>query len=140
MPRPLLVGMTNPYVRMDKFTEALYPAPEGCTGWRLWQMISEVSGISRDQYVEKFSRTNLDEPDLDEKVEASTVIIPLGRVAWGHFRLPAKARPLTGIHRSGKKFVLVPHPSGRNLWYNDPANRRAVGEFLSALCSEEELP
>jgi hypothetical protein len=131
--RPLLVGQSNPYVRMDKFAEALYPAPEGCTGHRLWRMINEVSGMSRQEYVEKFARTNLDESDLKEKVTAADVIVLLGRVAWGHFRLPAKVRPLDGIYRGDKHFALVPHPSGRNLWYNDPANRRAVGEFLSAL-------
>jgi hypothetical protein len=29
--------------------------------------------------------------------------------------------------------AIVPHTSGRNLWYNDPANRLAVREFVNSL-------
>jgi hypothetical protein len=32
----------------------------------------------------------------------------------------------------GRRLAVVPHPSGRNLWYNDPANRVAVRDFVDA--------
>ena len=36
------------------------------------------------------------------------------------------------VHR-GVTVRLLPHPSGRNLWYNDPTNRLLAGMLLSEL-------
>jgi hypothetical protein len=35
------------------------------------------------------------------------------------------------------RVALVPHTSGRNLWYNDAANREAVREFVDWLAEHE---
>src|SRR5688500_427358 len=37
----------------------LYPAPEGCTGHRLWRMLNARTGASRQTYLECFERRNL---------------------------------------------------------------------------------
>lgn len=36
------------------------------------------------------------------------------------------------------RFAIVPHPSGVNLWWNDPENREAAAEFMRALASGKE--
>jgi hypothetical protein len=38
------------------------------------------------------------------------------------------------------RIAIVPHTSGRNLWYNDPANRDAVREFIDSLVPQEHMP
>lgn len=134
--RPLLVGVGSSFVRMGKFSDAFCPTPEG---YRLWRMVYDVSGMSIDIYVERFVQSSLDDPDLDEKVAAAEVILPLGDVVWNHLRvvydplLPGKPRRLGWVSRGGKRYALVPPLSVRNLWYKDPDNRRKVGQFLSAL-------
>lgn len=53
--RPVIVGMNNPLSVEPQYV--LYPAPEGCAGWRLWRMLNEACGASRRQY--GFERVNL---------------------------------------------------------------------------------
>jgi hypothetical protein len=133
MTKPLLVGIANPYAERPSFAEALYPAPEGSTGYRLWQMIHDVSGMSQSDYLERFARTNLDEPALRQMAADADVILPLGETVWAHFGLSRKSRPFDWVIQGDKRFAYVPHPSKRNLWYNSAENRRLVGEFLVSL-------
>jgi hypothetical protein len=35
------------------------------------------------------------------------------------------------------RVAIIPHTSGRNLWYNDPSNRIAVREFVNSLVEHE---
>lgn len=37
----------------------LYPAPDGCTGHRLWQLLNARTSASRVQYLDSFERRNL---------------------------------------------------------------------------------
>jgi hypothetical protein len=56
-------------------------------------------------------------------------------MAW----FPENGRPATGY--AGFKlgmslpfhWAVLPHPSGRNRWYNDPANREAARAFMTEL-------
>lgn len=37
----------------------------------------------------------------------------------------------TGPHPAGPRVLLLPHPSGRNRWWNEPENRARAGEHLA---------
>lgn len=142
--KPLLLGMNNPLSDDPGFD--LYPYPEGSTGWRLWQMLPE--GTTRKHYLESFDRRNLLRArawDSRAARAAAEVILPelsgrlvivLGtqvRIALG---LTA-SEPLAyhPIVRGAQEFawVALPHPSGRNFWYNDPVNRAAASLVLGKL-------
>jgi hypothetical protein len=132
----LLIGTRNPYDG-----EPLAPHPPGCAGHRLWQMVSEVDpAITPDKYRALFVRTNIfDDPDylikLTKAISSKDSIVVFGDLAWRYLHLPRPATklwPHPGVAK-GVSWYFVPHPSGRNRWYNDPTNRRAVGELLTSL-------
>ena len=154
--RIVVVGMTNPQSRDPE--HALHTQPTGCTGHRLWQLAAARSGISEAEWLEMTDRRNLclDEwdrtqawesaremtPDLEDKV---TVL--LGADVAGSFTnstLPGICqwgRRYGTPPRPAKPWVLIPHPSGLNRWYNDPTNRAVVEILLAdlvALCTERE--
>lgn len=140
MMRPLLVGMNNPLSRVDD--HALYPWPEGCTGHRLWQMLLPMTD---DEYLEKYERCNLVEgrawstaaakaaaPAMRERMRLRRTII-LGRevrdiMGWRE-AVVAGAWLALPESRTGS-VMFLPHPSGRNLWYNDPKNRLTARRIL----------
>lgn len=63
MPLPVLVAMNNPISSDPKY--ALYPAPQGCTGHRLWEMLDLYARahwntfVSKVQYRDAFDRRNV---------------------------------------------------------------------------------
>ena len=142
--KPLLLGMNNPLSDDPEYD--IYPYPEGSAGWRLWKMLPE--GTTRAQYLDMFDRRNL--------LRAREWAVPAARTAAA-FLLPelagrtvvvlgAQVRAALGLprteplvwRRSGPfKFdwIAVPHPSGRNLWYNEPGRRDEVGAMLWALAA-----
>lgn len=141
--RPLLVGMNNPI--SDDPRHALFPHPEGCSGHFLWLMLRErVPHASRDDYVRTFDRVNLVVGDWTRETGkraadllyarewgSGRTVVLLGeevRKAFGHPRLLVHPQTIGGcIWRQ------IPHPSGRNLWYNDREHRRMVGTLLEEL-------
>lgn len=154
MVRPLLLGMNNPLSDDPKYD--LYPYPEGSAGYRLWKMIP--GDVWRRDYLGSFDRRNLlraREWSQREAREASRALMPelhgrlvlvLGtqvRAALGLLPAEPLARMLAEVDcgqarsvdapRIKFEWIAIPHPSGRNLWYNDPANVRAVGELLVSL-------
>jgi len=148
--KPILIGLNNPHSRRPE--HALFPLPFGASGYRLWSMLSAVSGMSRSEYAESFDRRNLS-PDMRDlpkselrslgaraidAVPRGARVVLLGqqvRVAISD-RL---SRPLDAsltIHpqeRDGVVWRLIPHPSGRCLYYNDPVARTMVGMMLADL-------
>lgn len=145
--RIALVGEApGPNTRADT---PLYPIPDRSAAGRLKEML----GMSRPQYLRAFARANI----LDEYPGASFPVsrarplaeplcqrlaprplLLLGQGVAMAFGFPKQ----TGIlewadYRLGDtlcRAAVVPHPSGRNLWYNDPANKaRARGFILQAL-------
>ena len=144
MLRPVLIGMNNPL--SDQDGHQLYPHPEGCTGHRLWMMLHErLPQVGRRQYLDTFERRN-----LVTGVHWST---PLGRQSaarmsaefWGSGRtivvLGEDVRRCFGLPKllveplvvDGCTWRQLPHPSGRNLWYNDAKNRKLAGLLLEEL-------
>lgn len=153
----LLLGMNNPLSNDPDFD--LYPYPEGSTGYRLWKMLPE--GTSRQDYLKVFDRRNLLRarewdptaahkaaidlwPELDGRV-----VVVLGtqvRNALGlqaaepllarrsSIFLPAGLRdPSSELKAYNLRWVAFPHPSGRNRWFNDPANRYAACRLFHLL-------
>lgn len=137
-PHPLLVGMNNPLSRDPQY--ALYPDPPNCTGWRIWQLLDPA--MTPDEYLEAYERTNLVEglawSSERARMNASRIRdLMTGRrtVLFG-----AEVRSAMGWAKrelmvwyglaGGGQFVLLPHPSGRNLWFNDARNRAAAARIL----------
>ena len=78
MSRPLLVGLHNPLSPEPKY--ALYPRPEGCTGWRLLRMLGPA--FTERDYLRAFDRVDL--LDHHEQVGGKGYTARLRR---GHTRL-----------------------------------------------------
>lgn len=143
--RPVLVGMNNPISMRPE--HALYPAPEGCSGHRLWRLLHEETGATRLQYIDRFCRINLVVGQWDRRrarLGARELlpsllgrdVVVLGQKVREAFDLPD--RP-TGesFHFGGARFYFLPHPSGRNLWYNSEANRQIARQLLGRLYLQE---
>jgi hypothetical protein len=76
-------------------------------------------------------------------------VVLLGRNVSGSFGIRDDFPLLTWVNwdrpgqghmgfKSGKmsipfSWAILPHPSGRNLWYNDPENRKLAGAFMTEL-------
>mgnify|MGYP007083431842 CR=1 FL=1 len=155
MVKPLLLGMNNPLSDDPKYD--LYPYPEGSAGYRLWKMIP--GDVWRRDYLGSFDRRNLlraREWNQRAAREAARALMPelhgrlvlvLGTQVRAALGLPPAeplARMLAEVDCSPTRadalrikfeWIAIPHPSGRNLWYNDPTNMRAVGELLISLMS-----
>lgn len=111
--------------------------------------LAAVFGITYDEYLETFSRLNVlpEWPGRGEKgdqfpmalareharqivIEKRTTFLLGKRVAQAFGFLP-KARFLSGYFSPAGEWriMIIPHPSGINIWWNDPANvRRAKKE------------
>jgi hypothetical protein len=136
--KPLLVGMNNPLSRDPQY--ALYPDPPRCTGWRIWQLLDPP--MTHDEYLEAYARTNIVEGQAwsaerarlnvnrirDMMSGRRTVLFGAEvRIAMGW----AKHALLTWHALSGTgQFALLPHPSGRNQWFNDARNRIIAARIL----------
>jgi hypothetical protein len=140
--RPVLLGMNNP-VSSDP-AHALFPYPPGCTGWNLLEMLRErVPDITRSRYLRVFDRRNL----VDGKTWSRTAARERGMWMQNALRgrevvvLGEDVRRVIGLDKlliepqvkNGITWRQIPHPSGRNLWYNDPQNRMLVAVLLEQL-------
>lgn len=121
--------MNNPLNSDPRY--ALFPAPTGSTGYRIWEMLhSKDPSIFRKDYIDGFERVNL----VDDRVwnsfvaESNASRLPsryAGRtiVVFGEECRRAIGLPKMLIHpveQHGVTWRQLPHPSGRNLWFNDP--------------------
>lgn len=155
--RPLLIGQApGPNTRSDK---PLFPYPSTSAGGRLQQM----TGLTRGQYLRTFDRMNLlqhfpgsvqngDSFPLSkarpaaqavEQVLGGRRVVLVGRnvaTAFGFRESPFFEwfdQPIWGYEA-----VVVPHPSGRNHWYNNEENRALArcwwAEFVLSLQIQAE--
>lgn len=150
MAKPVIIGMNNPRNGDPKF--ALYPHPPGSAGGRLFAMLKECRpDVKRIQYRDAFTRVNmLQGPWSVAKARlvgpvfrmllsgSDRDVLVLGQGPWDALGLPPSQGPLWKLELDGVRWRLIPHPSGRNLWYNDEANRRLVGMILEELMPREE--
>lgn len=128
---------------------ALFPYPDGCTGWFLWKLMPWE--MSRSQYLETFDRRNLlasKEWDIKAAKAAAKIMLPdlngrfviiLGtqvRTALGLAPMEpllfTTARFPFGNAGSSVAFdcLALPHPSGRNFWYRKKENVEATKRCL----------
>lgn len=148
MSRPVLIGMNNPLSSDPRY--ALAPYPSRVAGHRLWQMLNEVSGVGRAQYMRAFDRRNVlssrtwdvhearrESDGLLETLAGRKVCI-LGRDTLNALYLRGTVPPLQWHHDGTYDLMwcYIPHPSGLNLWYNDDLHRIAVGLRLEQLYEE----
>lgn len=147
----LIIGMNNPLSSRPDL--ALWPAPERCTGWRVWRMLtnhSEAHGygpILRRQYTQAFDRVNLvvgedwsirraregwtrlrmERSDLSAYAAVLLLGAEVQRVVLDRIEYPILGQA------SNPKFWCIPHPSGLNRLYNDPEVRETAAEILHRL-------
>lgn len=143
MEKPLLVGELNPYGANPRY--ALYPLPKGSAGGRLSKVIM---GLEPREYLKRFDRVNLctvrwsnDEAiaraDMILASREDGVIVLLGNrvtVAFGLKFDPFTVRRLWTTDPTasiGHKIVVLPHPSGRNRYWNDPLAMRQARRALA---------
>lgn len=140
MSKVLLLGMNNPISDDPEFD--LYPYPEGSAGYRLWKMMPD--GTTRGEYLHAFERRNLlrarrwDAAAARDAARAmrpsleGRVVVILGTDVRKALELEP-AEPLSCNDAGDFGWVAVPHPSGRNRWFNEPANFEAARRVLAAL-------
>lgn len=127
----------------------LYPAPEGCTGHRLWSMLNgRRPEVTRKMYLDAFERRNLVVGVHFDKKLAQAAAERVYAEFWGSGRTvvllgrdvqkafgPMGVPPLL-VHpqiSGGTTWRQVPHPSGRNLWYNEKKHTDLVAVLLEEL-------
>lgn len=127
---PLLVGEDNPYGSDPRF--ALYPKPPHSAGGRLCHRILQ---ITEKAYIRDFDRMNLCSGKWSiaearesaarilrdrlgqERVDGPVAIfVLLGSKVCNAFGVPFTPFSLQSCGR----YIVLPHPSGRNRLWNDP--------------------
>lgn len=162
MMKPLLIGQApGPNTNPDL---PLFPVPKTSAGGRLQVM----TGLTRGQYLDHFERINLlpyfpGKVKRDDKFPmpparlAATAIKPLlagrtvilvGRNVAEAFEFPAEfhdwvrwpvRRPCIVTKSTGlAAMAVIPHPSGRNHWYNKAENRARSAAFWADFLNPAE--
>lgn len=140
--RVVLLGMNNPLRAGPKY--ALFPAPAGCTGHRIYQLLrSKLPHLLRQDYLNGFERVNLVDsklwsrraaqqaaPGMVQRMAGRTVVT-FGEEVRLALGLPKLLLHPQQVH--GVTWRQLPHPSGRNLWYNDEKNRDLAATLLAEL-------
>lgn len=161
--KALLVGLDNPH-NLDPRC-ALSPYPEDKTGGQIVKLIDEVlvDPYTPRMYLRDFARLNMyptrraaegrgrTKNDFDAFAQVlylTDITNPPDVVMFGQRVVDAfnsmleedltwlKSCVVIGAAR--RRFWALPHPSGRNYWYNDVDNRRAAGELLRSLRTVQE--
>lgn len=126
MRRPLLLGLDNPYSTDPR--NALLPRPSHSAGGRLFRLAS----MPWSEYNATFERRNI--CDVTQEELTGRTVVVLGREAWRRLGLSGtEFFDRTRGAQPDTLFILIPHPSGRNLWYNSSKNRYRVRRLLRRL-------
>ena len=144
-PRVLLVGELNPHGSDPR--AALYHLPRGASGDRL----REILGLHDAAYARRLAKVNLCTGSwstpraraaarylLDSS--SQEVLVLLGARVRDAFRGPDFFSTTT-LHAEGAEvpgwstrvLATLPHPSGRNLLWNDPASRARAADLLRSI-------
>lgn len=149
--KAILIGMNNPHSTAAE--HALYPAPVGVAGWRLWTMMDQAAGLPRSEYVRIFDRRNLVRGDWrrdlaatnaavmfrKQRIDECRVVLCGAQVVEAFRKAGAKVdeQPHFTWFRPGPsplgKWAIIPHPSGRSHTWNDKAVRDAAKIFFAEL-------
>ncbi len=163
MGKVLLVGLDNP--RSDDPSNALFPLPKESSGGRLVSLIQErESWYTARHYLRDYFRTNLYptrrapegkgtiKADRDafaflrhyvEVLDAEDIVLFGSRTVAAFNSLYDEDLDWCGsrVINEGRirRFWALPHPSGRNRWYNDSDNREAASKLLAYLSTSASL-
>jgi len=158
--RLLLLGEDNPISMAPE--HALYPLPEGCAGNRL---CDRILAVSRQTYlaiwrtnlcVEKWSRKAARNRAMNLVVSSApwrTVILLGSKVTQifnkafenelaggsssvGRGKIAPFTHARATVDDADFLFVSLPHPSGRNPFWNDPRNAVAARRLLAEIVPE----
>jgi uracil-DNA glycosylase len=134
--RPLIIG------EAPSRTAGAARALDGRSGERLARLL----GVGLDQLLERFETANLLERwpgpagrkgaafparmarEAAERVRLRGSVLLAGRRVAAAFRLSAPYFEWATLR--GARVAVIPHPSGVNRWWNDPANRERAAAFL----------
>lgn len=150
-PRPMIVGLFNPY--SDDPWDALAPRPRNSSGGRLFAMLKSVDPDLAKNYMILFDRYNLINRITDvrrtELLRANAAgiltqarpggtIVLLGEdVRLAFCRALGQVIHKVFLHPQsidGIRFRVIPHTSGKSIIYNHEINKRLVGMMLADLC------
>lgn len=138
--RVVLVGESNPYGGNDDF--ALYPHPEGCSGWRLCCVIL---GMRRADYLRSFERVNLCRGAwnmAEARGRAAGLrdrrLVLCGAKVCRAFGVPFRSleTPDREPPAAMRGYVVLNHPSGRCLAWNEPGAAERAREAVAAFAPE----
>jgi hypothetical protein len=150
---PLLIGQA-PGPNTDP-TLPLFPVPSTSAGGRL----ASFMGLTRGEYLVSFDRINLLQdfpgktgrddkfPMTKAKIAAAAikpllrdrVVILVGRNVANAFGLEAEFHSwVEGLHYC-RLMAVVPHPSGRNHWYNKQEHKQIAQDFWHS-CVAQHVP
>ncbi len=156
--KTLLVGLDNPYSRNPE--HALLPMPDGATGDHLVKLIGTVHpNYSRSRFLADFGRCNLypgvransgkGTRSMDRLMArwcflyardmGAMAVVLLGkrvRLAFAEFVQVVGSDVDLEQYDMGRRMIAfygIPHPSGRNLWYNFEGNCDRVARLLESL-------
>lgn len=121
---------------------------EGKVGARL----AEHANLSWGRYLVETERRNLFDRPVDPWPAAQATMyaqslwgeligrrtILLGQRVAKAFSVRLPELRWMDVDRHGTQLALVPHPSTRNIWWNDPTNRAAARRFLMATFGTDE--
>lgn len=148
--KAVLLGMNNPLSSRPE--HALFPYPPGCTGYRLLKLLQRrLPDVGRREYLAAFDRRNLlsrvvwsrDDARVAARKFATNLeehrgrtIVTLGHEVRSLMGLPDRLIEPIVDRLSGVTWRQLPHPSGRNHWYNDETNADLAALLLEELYQE----
>lgn len=121
---------------------------------RIGRRLAACAGLSFEEFLERFDRVNLLDVRQDTKekgfefdmekasksarrmywtLENGRTIILLGKRVAAAFALPSEYFQPLRWAPVDLTFYVVPHPSGVNRWWNDPANVEKMNAFMRGL-------
>ncbi len=124
---------------------------------RAGAVLAALAGLPQDEFERIFPRTNLlrrfpgkrgkgdafptevagrAARTLLRRLPLNARLVLLGAGVARAFGLRARPLEVLDLGRRGAVALLVPHPSGVNLWWNRPENRTAAAEALRAFLRE----
>lgn len=136
--RPYILGLNQP----AEGEAPLSPRVPGSAGHRLWQMANDACGIDVEDWTRSTQCVNLLSDRqlprdyrgaarrrgewLGPMIAGRTVVLLGADVAWA---MDHDLPPL--VWSEDRDWIMIPHPSGKNLYYNNPVCRLAVGILLA---------
>jgi hypothetical protein len=135
-----LVGEANPYGGDPYY--ALYPHPEGCSGWRLCCL---VLGMRRVDYLAAFDRVNLCPRDWDGRQARSAAdaltlegkrLVLCGAKVCRAFSVPYVPFCAARGFPTQSGALVLPHPSGLCRKWNEAGSYQRAREAVEAFAPE----